>query len=593
MQEALGEGLCAFEAALERLRAALSPQPEVLDFLFADTGEWRALLTYKLVPHLAGAGCLVVAVAGGTNTGKSTVFNLLLGETASPVRATAAATCRPLLAASPMRCAQCMEAKLVPEFTPVRLASPEDVLHYEGPENALYIYETGKLPDVLALLDTPDIDSIMTRNWQVAEHLRAAGDVVVAVLTPEKYKDERVITFFRAAHAAGRLVVPVMNKANPAEDFAAARRQLDDFCGAAGLGQAPGFVVPYDPSLARNPSRPVLRLDGRGALGDYLADIDVVELKRRVYRDSVARFVQEAGGFLEKGEWFGAVLRRMHAEVSARAQQFAREYDPAPGPEVGGLFHQFVQSKRGAVGRAIGQTSSTIARGAIAFGRVVRRAVVQRATFESGDTPETESALRQRHRAAIERITRDLATSLLEMSRRTGGPAAQVLRRELELLDLTAIGARVAEETLTAESISEAFRQHARKMLDTWWEQHREKRHVLLALDLLLALTPAAIAVPISLYTGGIGVPEAMIVAGPLMEQFVARVIEYQFGDALFDFLSPWREEQRAALAAALARHLIEPAQRGIAAALAPLESEALATLGEQLDLCRKALQTS
>ena len=53
--------------------------------------------------------------------------------------------------------------------------------------------------------------------------------------------------------------------------------------------------------------------------------------------------------------------------------------------------------------------------------------------------------------------------------------------------------------------------------------------------------------------TFGLGVAETVVVAGPIVEQFVARVIEYQFGDALFDFLSPWRAEQRQALVNALA----------------------------------------
>ena len=593
MDETLGEGLSAFEAALGRLRDALVAQPDVAAFLFADTDEWRALLTYKLVPHLAGAGCLVAAVAGGTNTGKSTVFNLLLGETASPVRATAAATCRPVLAASPVRSAQCLEAKLVPEFTPVPLTAPEAILHYDGPENALYIYETSRLSDGLVLLDTPDIDSIMTRHWRVAEHLRAAGDVLIGTLTPEKYKDERVVAFFRAAHAAGRLVVPVMNKANPAEDYAAARAQIDDFRAAVNLGATPCFVIPYDPTLAEDPTRPIQSLNGHGALREYLAGIDVSDLKRRVYRDSVTRFAEQAGLFVEKADRLVAELRGLRADLAARARRFAQQYDPAPGPEVGGLFHEFVQSKRGAVGRAIGQASGAVARGAAALGGAVRRAITRRATFERGDEIETESALRQRHRAAIERITRDLATDLIDLARRIDPPSASLLQRDLESMDLASVGARVADEALSADDISEAFRRHARKTLETWWENHPEKRRALLALDMILALTPAAIAVPISLYTGGIGVPEAMIFAGPLMEQFVARVIEYQFGDALFDFLSPWREEQRAALAAALERHLIEPAARGLADALAPLESEACLALGEQLELCRKALPKS
>ena len=81
----------------------------------------------------------------------------------------------------------------------------------------------------------------------------------------------------------------------------------------------------------------------------------------------------------------------------------------------------------------------------------------------------------------------------------------------------------------------------------------RERPHA------LLAITPAAIAVPLSIQTGGIGVAESVALAGPLVEQLVARVIEYQFGDALFDFLSPRREEQRTALERALRTHIVEP----------------------------------
>ena len=38
-----------------------------------DFSTWENLFMGKLVPHLENEGCLVVAVAGGTNTGKSTI----------------------------------------------------------------------------------------------------------------------------------------------------------------------------------------------------------------------------------------------------------------------------------------------------------------------------------------------------------------------------------------------------------------------------------------------------------------------------------------------------------------------------------------
>ena len=115
------------------------------------------------------------------------------------------------------------------------------------------------LPDHLVLMDTPDVDSIMKRNWEVAAHLRAAGDVMIAVITGEKYKDERVVEFFRQAVSAGRVVVPVMNKANPAENFAVARRQTEEFCHDVGI-EGPAFVISHDFAIGEDLRRPIRAL---------------------------------------------------------------------------------------------------------------------------------------------------------------------------------------------------------------------------------------------------------------------------------------------------------------------------------------------
>ena len=47
--------------------------------------EWYELLENKLLPQLDAPPLLVVAVVGGTNIGKSVVFNHLAGEVASAV----------------------------------------------------------------------------------------------------------------------------------------------------------------------------------------------------------------------------------------------------------------------------------------------------------------------------------------------------------------------------------------------------------------------------------------------------------------------------------------------------------------------------
>jgi len=135
----LGDTLSAFDRALNQFHDALSRDSLLEEAVFGGTEEWRALLTYKLVPHLSGEGALVAAVAGGTNTGKSTVFNLLLGEDTSPVRNTAAATCRPVLAANLRRHDECLDRKLLPEFLPQSLHDPEAVIAGHVPPETLFV----------------------------------------------------------------------------------------------------------------------------------------------------------------------------------------------------------------------------------------------------------------------------------------------------------------------------------------------------------------------------------------------------------------------------------------------------------------------
>lgn len=589
MMDELGTALRGFSAALDALRRELAAAPALRDALFADAAEWRALLDYKLLPSLSGEGCLVVAVAGGTNTGKSTVFNLLAGAAISPVRGTAAATCRPVLAGNARRVAECLDGTLIPEFDAQPLVDPEAAVRMDGPENALYTVVRDSLPDEYVVLDTPDIDSIETQHWASADTIRAAGDVVIATITPEKYKDDRVVAFFRRAHASGRLVLPVMNKANPGDQLASARRQLADFCAAAGLKDAARFAVLRDHTLDPAKATPITPVDGGPPLHTYLAGLDVPAIKQQVYRETLQRFQGEAAEFLAQLHLAADALRKGAEACVTQLGQHARRYDPAPGPEVAGLFHAYVQSKRGNVARTIGNVSSGFVRGATKVTRAVRHAVVRRAALET-QPDETETALQRRHREQLGAITRDYASALLAWVNTLPAPVAALVHPPLLGLDSDAAVAAVARDTLGAENISDEFRAHAQRMLDTWWNDHKGRRQILVALDTTFAIMPAAIAVPVSLYVGGVGLPETMIVAGPLMEQFLARVVEYQFGDAMFDFLSPWREEQRQHLAQALEIHVAGPVLAGLRDALHALDGETCAELRNRLEACQKAL---
>ena len=585
MGHGLGQAVEQFDAALRAFRGALSPDPTLVDAVFAGTDTWVDLLRYKLVPHLAGDGCLIVAVTGGTNTGKSTVFNALLGAVVSPVLPAAAATRRTVLAGNTLRTAQCLEAKLVPEFTTRPLERPGELLDNASKPNALFVYQADRLPDRLVLMDTPDVDSIEKEHWEVAQTIRAAGDVLIAVLTGEKYKDERVVTFFREAAAAGRLVFPLMNKADPRDEFAVARKQLGDFCHAAGI-EGPAFVIPHDFALAENPATAVRGLDGNGDLWTQLLALDVPALKKRVLEDTIRHFAEEAGDFLDAATQTGAALRSVAEEFEARAANAAAKYDPAPGAEVGGLFHEYIQARRGPVRRWVGAASTGFVKGASAVAKTMRQAFQRRAEMGAPSERATEEAIRTAHAQAIEQIARHLAVGYIDSARNLKEPAGHLLTAAAEAVDVDRAVEAIVKETLRSESVSGEFRAHARRTLDRWWEDHAGSRRVLEALDSILALTPAAIAAPIAIYSGGVGVAEAVVFAGPVVEQFVARVVEYQFGDAMFDFLSPWKREQQEALEASLRRHLTGPLLHLLRGYLAAFEGEHMAGMRKWRQQC-------
>jgi hypothetical protein len=587
MERSLGQIVQEFDAAVRGLRAALARNPDIEAAVFSGAESWLDLLTYKLVPHLEGEGCLVVAVAGGTNSGKSTVFNLLLGRDVSPAVTTAAATRHPVIAGNARRVAQCLEGKLVPEFAPKPLENPKAIIENGGQESTLFVAEARDLPDRLVLLDTPDVDSIEKTNWAAADSIRAAGDVIVAVLTGEKYRDERVVAFFREALAAGREVVPLMNKADPADDFAVARRQLVEFAADVGFEPAAQFVVPHDFGIGKNYSRPIGAIDGEHPLGAYLESLDVAAIKERVYRGTVQHLADSADAFLVQADETAQALRRVADEFEGRAEAFARRYDPAPGAAVGGLFHEFVQSRRGPIRRAIGTTSTAIVKGTTKIARTVYGGFRKRATLDPQEVCQTEAEIQALHRQMIEQITRNLARSYVDSARNLKEPAAQLVAGPIRRLNVDEAVKTVSRQTLRSESISKEFRDHANRTLETWWTDHKGRRRVLEGLDAVLAIMPAAIAAPLSLYTGGVGVPETLIVAGPLAEQFVARVIEYQFGDAMFDFLSPWRNEQQQNLMHALHEHVTGPALRDLYEMLEPLEGEAVDRMRELLAIMR------
>ncbi len=94
----------AWTARVKRLHHALvAVQPMAAQLGVAPPvgEEWYELLVHKLLPQLDATPLLVVAIVGGTNIGKSVIFNQLAGEVASAVSPLAAGTSHPVCLVPP------------------------------------------------------------------------------------------------------------------------------------------------------------------------------------------------------------------------------------------------------------------------------------------------------------------------------------------------------------------------------------------------------------------------------------------------------------------------------------------------------------
>ena len=133
--------------------------------------------------------------------------------------------------------------------------APTDPLE-DSPEHRLYWRNGATVPPRLLLLDTPDIDSDAPVNWQRADIIRQASDVLIAVLTQQKYNDAAVKQFFRRAVAADKPIVVVFNQCDLRADREYWPLWLATFAEETGAKPELVYVAPYDRQAANEQKLP-------------------------------------------------------------------------------------------------------------------------------------------------------------------------------------------------------------------------------------------------------------------------------------------------------------------------------------------------
>ncbi|MEV0318938.1 dynamin family protein [Streptomyces sp. NPDC050658] len=254
--------LDALSALRERVAAARFPLPLAgAPRARANRDELLAQLDDYLVPRLRAPEAPLLAVIGGsTGAGKSTLLNSLVGRQVSAAGVLRPTTRTPVLVCHPEDHHWFAGMRVLPDLTRVWLPRPEpaegdeaddedgDDLLAPGPEGerALRVETVETLPKGLALLDAPDIDSLISENRILAAELISAADIWVMVTTASRYADAVPWHLLRTAKEHDATLVTVLDRV-PHQLVTEVSRQYAALLTKAGLGEVPRFTVPELP----------------------------------------------------------------------------------------------------------------------------------------------------------------------------------------------------------------------------------------------------------------------------------------------------------------------------------------------------------
>ncbi|MBT2505292.1 dynamin family protein [Streptomyces sp. ISL-98] len=279
--------------------------------------ELLAQLDDYLVPRLKQPEAPLLAVIGGsTGSGKSTLVNSLVGRRVSEAGVLRPTTRTPVLVCHPDDQQWFSELRVLPQLTRVSVppggekrAQRADWARAEAEGRALRVETVATLPRGLALLDAPDIDSLVARNRELAAELICAADVWVMVTTACRYADAVPWHLLRTAKEYDATLVTVLDRV-PHQVVAEVSQQYGALLTKAGLGDVPRFTIPELPESAGG---------GSGLLPSTAVAPLRAWLAHRVH-DPAAR--QQAVGRTASGV-FDSLNTRMPELASAVAAQYA------------------------------------------------------------------------------------------------------------------------------------------------------------------------------------------------------------------------------------------------------------------------------
>ena len=226
--------------ALVRLREALAGVALPLDVPGAEEhrkmrGEMVDQLEDYVLPRLIQIEAPLLTVVGGsTGAGKSTLVNSLVGRRVTEPGVLRPTTRSPVLVHNPADVDWFDKERILPGLARTPRAT--------GDPGALQLVAADNVPEGLAILDAPDIDSVEERNRTLAAELLAAADLWLFVTSAARYADQVPWEFLKAAADRSTAVAVVLDR-TPPDAVGEVSGHLARMLTARGLRDSPLFAV--------------------------------------------------------------------------------------------------------------------------------------------------------------------------------------------------------------------------------------------------------------------------------------------------------------------------------------------------------------
>jgi energy-coupling factor transporter ATP-binding protein EcfA2 len=232
------------ESALLALRHLIVEVPLHLEAPGVDEarGERRKLLSQVddyLLPRLRQSGApILVALVGSTGAGKSTLMNSLVGVQVSNTGTRRPTTNSPVLACHPSDARWFAENVFLPTLPRVR----QQGLAMPGRDGLLVLAENEGMPPGVALLDTPDIDSVVQAHREFAHQFLDASDLWLFMTSASRYADAAVWELLQQARERDASLAIVLSRVRP-ESARQLSSHFDAMLEANGLTGAQRFMI--------------------------------------------------------------------------------------------------------------------------------------------------------------------------------------------------------------------------------------------------------------------------------------------------------------------------------------------------------------